>query len=317
MTTSSSGISIIVPAYNSEMILPALVQRLHPVLASISPNYELVLINDGSADKTWEIICDLAESCSWIRGINLMRNYGQHNALLIGIRSAQYETIVTIDDDLQNPPEEIPKLLEKISEGYDVVYGTPIEEKHGFWRDLSSKTTKLVLQNTMGVQVASKVSAFRAFNTHLRNAFANYQGTFVNIDVLLTWGTARFAAIQVQHDPRRQGESNYTLKKLLTHALNMMTGFSALPLRLASILGFMFAFFGFCVLGYVIGRYLIQGGAVPGFPFLASVISVFAGVQLFAIGIIGEYIARIHYRSMERPFGVIRNTVGFHSSKKD
>jgi len=235
-----------------------------------------------------------------------MRNYGQHNALLAGIREAQYPVIITMDDDLQNPPEEIPLLLAKLHEGYDVVYGTPAREQHGLSRDLASRVTKLALQSAMGAETARKVSAFRVFRTRVREAFANYQGPFVSIDVLLTWGTTRFAAVSVRHDPRRIGKSNYTFRKLVTHALNMMTGFSVLPLQLASLMGFGFALFGLLMLVYVLGRYLIQGGSVPGFPFLASTIAIFSGVQLLALGIIGEYLARMHFRMMERPTYVIR-----------
>ena len=304
------NISVIIPVYNSEQTLTALANQLQPVLEAEAAEYELILVNDGSSDQSWDVICELSAVHSWVRGINLMRNYGQHNALLCGIRSARYEIIVTMDDDLQNPPEEIPKLLKKLDEGYDVVYGTPQKEQHGFWRDMASQVTKLVLKSTMGVQVARNVSAFRAFRSNVRNAFADYQGPFVSIDVLLTWGTTRFAAIPVRHDERREGLSNYTFRKLLTHALNMMTGFSTAPLRLASVVGFGFSLFGFGVLVYVIGRYLIQGSSVPGFPFLAAVISIFSGVQLFSLGIVGEYLARMHYRSMSRPYCVIRDIVG-------
>lgn len=197
---------------------------------------------------SWDVICELSAIHPWLRGINLMRNYGQHNALLCGIRSAQNEIIVTMDDDLQNPPEEVPKLLKKFDEGYDVVYGTPQKERHGLWRDMASQLTKLVLKSTMGVQVARNVSAFRVFRSDVRSAFADYNGPFVSIDVLLTWGTTRFAAIPVRHDDRREGLSNYTFRKLLTHALNMIAGFSTMPLRLASVVGFGFSLFGFGVL---------------------------------------------------------------------
>ena len=309
------NISVIIPVYNSENSLTALVKRLQPVLETEAMEYELIFVNDGSSDQSWDVICDLSATRSWLRGINLMRNYGQHNALLCGIRSARYETIVTMDDDLQNPPEEIPKLLKKLDEEYDVVYGTPQKERHGFWRDMASQVTKAVLKSTMGVQVARNVSAFRVFHSNVRNAFADYQGPFVSIDVLLTWGTTRFAAVSVRHDQRREGLSNYTFRKLLTHAINMMTGFSTLPLRLASVVGFGFSLFGFGVLVYVVGRYLIQGSSVPGFAFLAAVISIFSGVQLFSLGIIGEYLARMHYRIMERPVYAIRNQTQLKESE--
>jgi len=309
-SNSFSSISIVVPVYNSEDILPQLIARLHNVLCENFYNFEVVLVDDGSRDQSWDVICALAAQYDWIHGISLMRNYGQHNALLCGIRAAKYEVIVTMDDDLQHPPEEILKLLGYLAQGYDVVYGTPEREQHGFWRNIASQITKLVLQSIMGVETARKVSAFRVFRANIRDAFARYQGPFVSIDVLLSWGTTRFAAVPIRHDPRWMGTSNYTFLKLVTHAFNMLTGFSVLPLQLASVVGFAFTLFGLLVLVYVVGRYLIQGGSVPGFPFLASIIAIFSGAQLLSLGIIGEYLARMHFRIMERPPYVVRYDKG-------
>ena len=287
-----------------------LIRRIEPILESLTPHYELIFVNDGSKDNSWKRINELSELYPWVMGIDLMRNYGQHNALLCGIRAARNEIIVTIDDDLQHPPEEIPKLIAKLLEGYDVVYGTPEKEQHGFWRDRASQISKLALQGSMGAKIASSASAFRAFRRDVRSAFDTYQSPYVSIDVLLTWGTTRFAAIPVRHDARQIGVSNYTFRKLVTHALNMMTGFSTLPLQLASMIGFAFTLFGLGILAYVTGRYLIQGATVPGFAFLASIIAIFSGAQLFALGIIGEYLARMHFRSMGQPPSVIRHVVG-------
>ena len=128
----------------------------------------------------------------------------------------------------------------------------------------------------------------------------------MSIDVLLTWGTNRFASVRVDHRPRYSGKSNYTFRKLAIHAINMMTGFSTLPLQIASVTGFVFTLFGLIVLAYVLIRYVMEGGSVPGFPFLASVIAIFSGAQLFALGIIGEYLARMHFRMMEKPTYVLR-----------
>jgi undecaprenyl-phosphate 4-deoxy-4-formamido-L-arabinose transferase len=294
-------LSVICPVYRSAVILDKLHLRLSTALTSLGEEYEIILVEDCGGDSSWEVIEGLARADHHVRGIKLARNYGQHNALLCGIRAAQGEIIITLDDDLQNPPEEIPKLLAKLNEGFDVVYGTPEKEQHGFLRDVASRITKLALQSTMGAETARKTSAFRAFRTSLREAFSNYRSPTVNIDVLLTWGTTRFASTQVSHDPRNTGASGYTLHKLLTHALNMMTGFSTMPLQLASITGFFFALFGVAVLIYVLARYFIEGGGTPGFPFLASIIAIFSGVQLFALGIFGEYLARMHFRTMEQP----------------
>jgi undecaprenyl-phosphate 4-deoxy-4-formamido-L-arabinose transferase len=282
------------------------VARLEAVLSPLTPDYEIVLVNDGSSDRSWGRIASLVRTRPSVRGIDLMRNFGQHNALLAGIRAARFETIVTLDDDLQNPPEEIPKLLEALGDRYDVVYGTPIRPEHGLGRGIATWLTKLALRSAMGSDVARKVSSYRVFRRDLRDAFSRYDGSYVSIDVLLAWGTTRFTSVPVQHVRRETGKSNYNVRKLAVHALNMATGFSTRPLRLASIVGFFFALFGAGVLIEVVVRRLIQGSPVPGFAFLASIVAIFAGAQLFALGIIGEYIARMHFRLMDKPPYVIR-----------
>lgn len=293
--------SLVVPVYRSQDTLRELHRRIVAVMEPLDPDFELLFVEDCGGDASWQVIQALAAADPRVRGFQLARNYGQHNALLCGTRAARGEIIVTLDDDLQNPPEEIPKLLARLDDGYDVVYGKPRHEQHGFMRDAASRITKLALQGAMGAETACQVSAFRAFRTRLREAFKDYRSPTVNIDVLLTWGSVRFSAVTVQHDARYAGDSGYTLRKLITHALNMMTGFSTLPLQFASVLGFIFAVLGFLILGYVVGRYLWIGASVPGFPFLASIIAIFSGVQLFALGIFGEYLARMHFRTMERP----------------
>lgn len=308
--------SIIIPVYNSEQILPELVERIRAVFESAG-EFELIFVNDCSRDGSWTVVERLAQENSWIRGIDMMRNYGQHNALLCGIREARYDVVVTMDDDLQHPPEEIGRLLDRLREGYDVVYGVPDTEQHGVWRDLASQVTKLALKSAMGAETARSVSAFRVFRTQMREAFAEYRGPYVSIDVLLTWATTRFSSVRVRHEPRRVGQSNYTFGKLLIHALNMMTGFSTLPLQLASIIGFSFTVLGILVLIYVVGRYLIQGGSVPGFPFLASTIAIFSGAQLFALGIIGEYLARMYFRLMNKPPYAVRTTTSGDDESRD
>jgi glycosyltransferase involved in cell wall biosynthesis len=306
--TGSRGIAVVVPVYNSSASLRLLVKELEAVLAKCSDRFELILVNDASSDQSWHVIMELTREYAWVHGICLMRNVGQHNALLCGIRAARYGIIVTIDDDLQNPPAEIPRLLEKLNEGFDVVYGIPEHEQHGLFRDLASKITKTVLQNAMGAEIAQNISAFRVFRTQVREAFAHFRGPFVSIDVLLTWGTTRFGALRVRHESRREGVSGYTLRTLVVHALNMMTGFSVLPLQIASLIGFTFTGFGLLALAFVVGRYLIHGSPVPGFPFLASLIAIFSGAQLFALGVIGEYLARMHFRTMDRPAYTVRCT---------
>jgi undecaprenyl-phosphate 4-deoxy-4-formamido-L-arabinose transferase len=294
-------LSFVIPVYRSAESLAELHHRIVTVFSSLGDDLEILFVEDCGPDNSWEVIKELCEQDSRVRGFRMSRNYGQHNALLFGIRNANGDVVVTLDDDLQHPPEEIPKLLAKLAEGYDVVYGCPERQQHGFLRDLASWITKLALESSMGAANARQVSALRVLRTRLRDAFADYRSPTVNIDVLLTWATTRFAAIKVRHDARRFGVSGYTPRKLVRHALNMMTGFSTRPLQLASLMGFVFAAFGLAILAYVIIRWLLHGSAVPGFAFLASIIAIFAGAQLVALGIIGEYLARMYLRTMERP----------------
>jgi glycosyltransferase involved in cell wall biosynthesis len=304
------NISIVIPVYNSSETLPVLISRLETVLLQLAEAYEVLLVNDGSQDNSWDVIVQLSKKHDGVHGINLMRNYGQHNALLAGIRAAKYEIIVTMDDDLQHPPEELPKLITEIEKGYDVVYGISDVQKNGFFRTISSRSTKWLMGLALGSPNITRSGAFRAFRAQVREAFIDYRSQFVSIDGLLGWGTSKFSYVPVRHDPRYTGKSNYTFLKLVRHTFNMVTGFSILPLRLASLLGFVFTIFGFLVLVYVIGRDLIQGNPVQGFPFLASIIALFSGVQLFTMGIFGEYLARMYFRLMGSPPSVTRETVG-------
>jgi glycosyltransferase involved in cell wall biosynthesis len=302
------SISIVIPVYNGAATVGAVVTRVLQVLRGAQRRTEIILVNDGSRDDSWATIQALAQEYPEVAGVDLTRNYGQHNALLCGIRLAAHDVIVTLDDDLQQPPEEIPQLLAKLDEGFDVVYGTPEQERHGLVRNIGSRMTKTAFSAAMGADVASKVSAFRAFRATLQPAFAEQQNPLLNIDVLLTWATTRIAAVRVTREPRRIGTSNYRVRSLVRHAMNMMTGFSVLPLQVATLIGFLFTVFGLMVLAYVVGRYLISGDSVPGFPFLASIIAIFSGAQLFALGIIGEYLGRMHMRTMNRPPYLVRTT---------
>ena len=309
-TMATNFVSVVIPVYCAEKSLQNLYGRISRVMDSCKYDFEIIFVEDCGRDMSWQIISQLANSDDRVRGIRMSRNYGQHNALLCGIRSARGDIVVTMDDDLQHPPEEIPKLISKLNEGYDVVYGPPVQEQHGLLRDLASRITKFALASTMGADNARNASAFRVLRTDLRNAFKEFRSPTVSIDVLLAWGTTSFSAVPVIHEPRKFGNSGYTVRKLINHALNMMTGFSIRPLQLASLIGFVLALFGFLVLAYVIFRWFIYGSVVPGFAFLASIVTFFSGAQMLSIGIIGEYLARMHFRTMERPPYFVRSHVG-------
>src|SRR5919106_900666 len=236
------NLSIVVPVYKGENLIESLVAQLSQTLPTFANQYEIILINDGSPDNSWPLIQSLTSKYKWVRGICMMRNYGQHNATLCGVRLARYEVTVTMDQDLQHPPEEIPRLLAKLEEGYDVVYGAPRKLPQGFWRNVMTASIKWILAKVIGLPSVHNVSAFRAFRTSLRDAFVNFQSPSLILDVLLSWGTTRFTSVQVNVAPADR--SNYSFTMLVRTATLILIGYSTLPLRFASWIGFGMTLFG-------------------------------------------------------------------------
>ena len=300
------GLSIVVPVFRSEKTLNELVNRITNSISDKS--VEIILIDDASGDGTWTTICSIARQNSMVTGIRLGRNSGQHGALLAGVRAAKFQTVVTLDDDLQNPPEEINKLIDALVPGVDVVYGVSTEVKQNFYRRAGSKLVRKFFASALGFNSAVSMSSFRTFRTALREGFNTALGPNVSLDALLTWSTTRFTVVEVKHDERKVGDSHYTFRKLVRFMIDMATGYSALPLRLASALGFLTISFGAVLLVYVIGRPIITGERVQGFPMLASTIIIFSGVQIFLLGILGEYIGRMHFRVMNKPTYMVAET---------
>ncbi len=308
----TDSLSVVVPVYRTENMLPELYRQLLSTLEATGRVFEIVFIEDCGGDGSWGVIKTMVSQDPRVRGLKLSRNFGQHNAVLCGIRMARHDIIVTMDDDLQHRPDQIPIMLAKLDEGFDVVYGVPQSETHGLLRDVASRLTKLALQSAMGAKNARNVSAFRVLRSSLRQGFEDYRSPNVAVDVLLTWSTQSFGAVKTRHDARTEGVSSYTFGKLINHAFNLMTGFSTLPLRFVSIIGFVFTFFGICILFVVLGIYFAYGSAVPGFVFLVTIISIFSGVQLFALGILGEYMARMFSRTMDKPAYVVGEIANNH-----
>jgi undecaprenyl-phosphate 4-deoxy-4-formamido-L-arabinose transferase len=301
-----TGVSIVVPTYKSPTTLTELVERTE--LLGLSP-FEIIIVDDGNNDATWEQIGLLSQTKEYVVGLRLGRNFGQHGALLAGVRKAKYSQIVTIDDDLQNPPEEIPNLLAKLVNGVDVVYGVSTQVRQNVWRRFTSRTAKAIFAKVLGFESAISISSFRAFRTQLREGFAGELGPHVSLDALLTWSTSRFSTLEVEHHARRVGKSNYSFTKLVRFMLDTATSYSTRPLRLATTLGFITTLFGLLLLVWVVGNAIFVGDSVPGFPFLAASIAVFSGVQLVVLGILGEYLGKIHFRAMNKPtFSVSETT---------
>jgi undecaprenyl-phosphate 4-deoxy-4-formamido-L-arabinose transferase len=299
----TKGVSVVIPAYRSSSSIGLLVERICTVFQE--RDFEVVIVVDGSPDDTWKEVVNIATRNSRVTGIRLGRNAGQHGALLAGLRFAQFDTTVTLDDDLQHPPEEIPKLMAALNDDIDIVYGVPEQVAQTLVRRFGSWLTRGVLKGVLGAPNATDFSSFRAFRTSLRDGFSDELGPGVSLDALLAWSTDRFDSRIVRHDPRWKGRSNFTLRKLVNFALDMATGYSTRPLRFALRLGILTGLLGFVLMSFVVCRALFLGVAVPGFPFLASTIALFAGVQLITLGVIGEYLARMHFRVMSKPTYVV------------
>ncbi|MEO6570524.1 MAG: glycosyltransferase [Ilumatobacteraceae bacterium] len=299
-------VSVVVPAYRTPGTLPLLCAELVQHVLPLVSEMELIVVDDGSPDHTWNDIHELSQAHDWVRGVRLLRNYGQHNALLAGMRHARFDLILTIDDDLQNPPSEAPKLFAALDDDTDLVYGTPIEQQHSIGRNAASVITKRAMGRLLGPDVYPDSSAFRLFRRELLAVADDVHDPFVSIDVLLSWATTRMRSVDVHFAPREHGSSGYGFGKLLRHAFNMITGYSTRPLRIVSVMGFVFAIFGFALLGFVLARYAFGDADVAGFTFMAAAISLFSGVQLLSLGVVGEYLARMHFRSMGRPPYVVR-----------
>jgi len=302
------SLSVVIPAYNSENCLQALMGRLSPVLKGLAVPAEVILVNDGSEDRTWQVIEELGEQYPFVVGINLMGNFGQQNAQLCGIRAARGTVIATIDDDLQNPPEELPRLLACLEEGYDLVYGEPRVRKHSAFRNRAAALSKSIVSRVCGHDMARYASDFRVFWTYLRDDFPSVLGSRFSIDALLSWSACSFQSIPVEQNHRFAGNSNYSLLRLVRHFLNLLTGFSTRPLHLATLAGILISLLGMLALApalVFVGDF--QSTALAFWIVPAILLAIFGGLQMILVGVLGEYVARLYFAVLRRPDYLVRS----------
>lgn len=298
-------VSVVIPCYRSRATLPELVTRLHAALPQVADVYEIVLVVDGSPDDTYAVAYALEQADPHVRAVLLQRNYGQHHASLAGIARARYGITVLMDDDLQHRPEEIGKLLAPLRDPLvDVVYGNAVDEEHRWWRNATSQGVKRVLE-AMGVHHARLFSSFVAFRTDLRQAFVQASGQ-VYVDVILSWATNNIIGVPVVMDHRSQGSSGYSLGSLVKLAWDMTTGYTTYPMRVVTWLGFFASLLGLGLFCYVIWSYLVTGPNVEGWASQAAMTALFSGIIMLSLGIIGEYLGRLHAASMRRPTYLVR-----------
>lgn len=302
-------VSVVVPVYGGERTIAALVERSGEVLARHGWTWEVILVCDRPRDDSWQVARGLAERIPGVRAIRLRRNFGQHPATLLGIREARGHTIVTMDEDLQHDPEDVPTLVRESRAHGAIAYGITNAPEHAWWRNATSRTAKWFVANYLGFN-AAEVSAFRAFPSELRDAFDHYHGERVAVDVLLSWAGAPVRAIRCAHAPRAEGESGYTFRKLVAYLMDLMLGYSTAPLRIASWMGIASMFLALGIAGYVLVNWLVHGSVVPGFAFISLSVALFAGVQLLSLGLIGEYLGRLYFHALGKPQYLVAEAVG-------
>ena len=299
-------LSVVVPVYNSQATIPLLLERLTQALGRLTPHYEIILVEDGGPDGSWQAIEQQRERyCEHLVAVQLMRNYGQHNALMCGLALARGRFVVTMDDDLQNPPEEIGRLLQRIREGgFDLVYGVAKDRQHASWRNLGAAVVWRFYRTVFGNPITP--TSFRVMRRQLVDSVQFYDLNFTYLDGLLAWCTKRIGAVEVEHHARAEGRSGYSLRKLLLLALNLYTNFSLLPLQVVSLLGFATALSGFAAGLYYLVQYFAHHIEVPGFASTIIAILILGGAQLLALGVIGEYLGRLHLNVNRKPQYVVR-----------
>jgi len=286
-------ISVVIPVYKGSDSLKELYDRLKDTLEKITQNFEIILIDDCSPDHSLNIIKEIHQQDLRVKFISLMRNFGQHNAIMCGFNYAQGDYVITMDDDLQNPPEEIMELLNKIKEGFDAVIGRPKEKKHAAYRNVGSFLVGKSFKVIFGKPEDIKMSSFRVLSRELVHAIIAVKTPNPMVDALILSNTLNLANVDVKHDERRFGKSNYSLSKSIKLALDLLVNYSTIPLRVISLNGFVFALIGLLLGIYVIAMKLSGAFPVEGWTSVISLLSIFSGVIMMSFGVVGEYLARI------------------------
>jgi undecaprenyl-phosphate 4-deoxy-4-formamido-L-arabinose transferase len=303
-------VSVVIPVYRGAQTLPLLVPRLLSVLDETGRDYEVILVDDGSQDGSWGVIRGLHEAHpDRLVAVRLMRNFGQHNALMAGFRHTRGALVVTMDEDLQHPPEEIPRLLEAIeARELDLLYGTYGEKRHSRFRNLGSGLINAFFRLVFRLPVT--VTAFRVIRRELLECIFSYTLNYTFVDGHLAWNTDRVGEVEVTHHPRAAGRSGYSLAKLVLLALNLFTNFSLLPLQAVTLWGLTVAGVGLAAALYYLFKYFVHGIGVPGYASTIIAVLVLGGTQLLAAGIMGEYLGRILLNVNRRPQYSVRQVLG-------
>lgn len=308
--------SIIIPVYNGASTIGPLVDRLEAEFLGKMP-FEVVLVNDGSPRDNSEAVCAaLAERKPWVVFVNLSRNFGEHNAVMAGLNHCSGDRAVIMDDDFQNPPQEVHKLLSALEQGHDVVFSRYAAKRHHPLRNLGSGFNNVVASVMLNKPRDLYLSSFKAINRFVIDQVIQYDGPHPYLDGLILRVTRRYGTVEVLHEDRAQGESNYTLRKLVSLWLTVFVNFSVLPLRMVTLLGFLFAAFGLMGVAYAVYAKLTEPALPIGWASMLGVVLLTGSVQLISVGVLGEYLGRLFMKSNQLPQFVVRNAVNVQPSAK-
>ena len=303
-------ISFVIPCYRSEKTLGGVIEEIQSTMPEIGHDYEIILVNDCSPDNTFEVIRELASKNKNILGINLAKNFGQHSALMAGMRHSTGDVVVCLDDDGQTPANEVGKLLGKLEEGYDVCYASYGKKQHSGFRNFGSKVNELMTRIMLGKPKKLKVSSYFAVKRFIVDDMLRYEQSYAYVIGLVLRATKNVCNVEVNHRARTEGTSGYTLAKLISLWLNGFTAFSIKPLRIASAIGCFCAASGFIYGIYTIIKKLVLVDVQAGFSAIMSVLVFIGGMIMIMLGLIGEYIGRIYICMNSSPQYVIKEKVG-------
>lgn len=306
-----SLVSYVIPCYRSEKTLPKVIEEIIQTMKTL-PQYEfeIILVNDSSPDGTRETIRTLCNQYRNVKGIDLAKNFGQHAALMAGMRFTRGDIVVCMDDDGQTPADEVGKLLGKLEEGYDAVYASYGKKKHSLFRNFGSKVNELMTRVMLGKPKTLAVTSYFAVKRFVVEEMIRYEHSYPYVIGLVLRSTKNITNVEVLHRAREEGTSGYTLKKLLSLWFNGFTAFSIIPLRVATVIGSLFAFSGFAYGIYTIIKKLVLVNVEAGFSALMSVLVFMGGMIMLMLGMIGEYVGRMYICMNCSPQYVIREMMG-------
>jgi polyisoprenyl-phosphate glycosyltransferase len=310
-SASPIAYSVVIPVYNEEGNVEALASRVTGAMEKLGEPFELLLVDDGSRDRTPELLRRIAARDARVRVVRFTRNYGQEAAVEALYLNARGRWLIQMDGDLQHPPEEIAKLVAKKDEGYDVVYGVREGRQDTLFRVAASRAMQWSMRSMMEIELPEDVSTFRLMSAPIARLVAALPERRKFFSALLVWSGARIGTVSVRHEARHAGRTHYNFTKLLNHTFDLIVGFSSKPLRYIGTLGFVVAAVGLGLGAWVIARKLLWDYGIMGWPSLFAAVVILGGMQLVATSVIGEYIARIYVQAQARPLYNIAERLNF------